>query len=204
VARRSVDFFDAQFRRQIEFADFRLNPFEARALPFLAGRVLDLGCGLGNLAVAAARAGATVVALDASECAVAHLDAMARSEGLAIDARCVDLADWSTTDTYDAVVAIGLFMFFDCATARTLFSRALGAVRPGGVFVANVLVEGTTFMAMFEPGRYCLFRRDELNEALAGWTIESRRIEDFPAPGDTVKRFSTVVARRPAKALDRV
>ena len=58
----SVDFFDAQFRQQIERGAFALNPFEAAALPFLRGRVLDFGCGLGNLALHAARHGHTVLA----------------------------------------------------------------------------------------------------------------------------------------------
>lgn len=55
----SVRFFDTQFQRQINTSEFELNPFERLTLPYLAGDVLDLGCGLGNLAVAAARANRT-------------------------------------------------------------------------------------------------------------------------------------------------
>jgi ubiquinone/menaquinone biosynthesis C-methylase UbiE len=61
---RSVAFFDSQFERQVAEADFALNPFEQIALPYVRGSALDLGCGLGNLAVAAARRGASVVAVD--------------------------------------------------------------------------------------------------------------------------------------------
>jgi tellurite methyltransferase len=43
---RSIDFFDTQFRKQVANRDFALNPFESAVLPFVRGRVLDLGCGL--------------------------------------------------------------------------------------------------------------------------------------------------------------
>jgi len=62
----SVRFFDKQFRRRVTEQDFSLNPFEKAILPFLSGEVLDLGCGLGNLAVVAATSGCRVTALDAS------------------------------------------------------------------------------------------------------------------------------------------
>ena len=53
----SVRFFDGQFQRQLAAADCALNSFEVTALPYLQGEVLDYGCGLGNLAVEAARRG---------------------------------------------------------------------------------------------------------------------------------------------------
>ena len=54
VNKRAIEFFDTQFQRQVNSADYALNPFEQAALPFLFGDVLDLGCGLGNLSIAAA------------------------------------------------------------------------------------------------------------------------------------------------------
>ena len=52
---QSITFFDAQFQKQVAGGDFVLNPFEKAALPFVRGRVLDLGCGLGNLSIEAAQ-----------------------------------------------------------------------------------------------------------------------------------------------------
>ena len=69
---RGIDFFDAQFRKQVAGGDFALNPFEKLALPYLRGRVLDYGCGLGNLAIEAARWGLAVTAGDASPAAIAR------------------------------------------------------------------------------------------------------------------------------------
>ena len=70
---RSIEFFDRQFRRPPTDASLRLNPFEEQALRYLHGDVLDLGCGFGNLAFAAAARGCRVTALDASPAAIDHV-----------------------------------------------------------------------------------------------------------------------------------
>ena len=49
--KRSVEFFEQQFRRQVQAKEFVLNPFEMLAVDYLSGDVLDLGCGLGNLSL---------------------------------------------------------------------------------------------------------------------------------------------------------
>ncbi|MFW2358342.1 methyltransferase domain-containing protein [Hydrogenophaga sp.] len=193
----SVDFFERQFERQIHRAESALNPFEQAALPHLRGRVLDFGCGMGNLTLAAARQGCSVLALDASEVAIAHLHQAAATEGLAVQAQVADLARHRLSGEFDVIVSIGLLMFLDCASAH----RALGDLQahlvPGGTAVVNVLVEGTTYMDMFDPSTHCLFPRDFLQTRFAGWEIIDARYQDFAAPGNTVKSFATIVARKP-------
>jgi len=194
--RRSAhEFFARQFRRQVEAGDYALNPFERAVLPYLRGDLLDLGCGLGNLAFAAAGRGCRVTALDASGVAVADLARRAGERGLALEAHCADLRHYVPARQYDCVVSIGLLMFLACPDARGLLVRVRDAVRPGGVMAVNVLIEGTTYMEMFDAGGYCLFGRDELGEVFAGWDIRLSRHEDFPAPGGALKRFHTLVAR---------
>lgn len=194
---RSVQFFDEQFRRQVAAGDYALNPFEAAALPYLHGTVLDYGCGLGNLAVQAARSGCRVLALDASETAISHLRELASSEGLSLRADVADLRSLALRERFDTVVCIGLLMFFDCATALAQLSHLKACVRPGGVAIVNVLVEGTTFMHMFSPEGHCLFGVDQVPEQFAGWQLISRKQEEFAAPGNTRKVFVTVIARKP-------
>ena len=194
---RPVDLFDRQFARQAIEADYALNPFERAILPYLRGEVLDLGCGMGNLAVAAAEAGCSLTALDASPTGVADLARRARERGLRIEANQVDLRNYVPSRSFDSVVAVGLLMFFACPHSRRLLGGIRDVVRPGGVVAINVLIEGTTFMDMFEPGDYCLFSPDELSTAFAGWETVLSRHEDFPAPGGTLKRFHTFAAKRP-------
>jgi len=74
--------------------------------------VLDLGCGLGNFRIDAARRGCPVIALDGSPTAIAQPRATAASERLPILAEQVDLSTYRIADTFDTIVAIGLLMFF--------------------------------------------------------------------------------------------
>jgi tellurite methyltransferase len=197
---QSIAFFDEQFARQIRDHDFQLNPFETAALPHLQGRVLDFGCGMGNLAVAAARRGCRVTALDASAAAIEHLRQVAAAEGLGLDAAQADLRNHAIDADFDCVVSIGLLMFFDCPTALRALAGLQAHVKPGGTAIVNLLVEGTTYVDMFDPGSHCLFERDELARRFEGWTILASEFADYPAPRGRTKCFATLIARKPEAA----
>ncbi|RTL38330.1 MAG: class I SAM-dependent methyltransferase [Burkholderiales bacterium] len=200
----SVDFFDRQFQRQTQGQtpgpQAGLNPFELAALPHLGGKVLDFGCGLGQLSVAAARASCEVIALDASPVAVNHLRSVAERERLPVRVQLADLRSYRLEEDFDAIVSIGLLMFFDCETAWRALDQMEAHLRPGGVLVVNVLVKGTTYMDMFDPQGYCLFERDALIHRFATWDIISSTFDDFPAPGELKKSFATIIARKPRPA----
>lgn len=197
VKNRSVEFFDTQFQRQVTAGEYVLNPFEQAVLPFVFGDVLDLGCGLGNLSIVVAKKGCHVTALDASSTAIADLARRAAKQGLQITAHEADLRNFAVEGQFDSVVAIGLFMLFKKEDALKGLARVKEVTRPGGVAVVNVLLQGTTYLDMFEPNEYYLFPQNELPEFFAGWIREYLNFESFPAPNETVKRFCTLVARRP-------
>ena len=65
-----------------------------------------------------------------------------------------------------------------------------------GLAIINVLTEGTTFMGMFEPGNYYLFGQSELEDRFKGWNFLRSLRDSFDAPGNTMKKFSTVIAQK--------
>ena len=193
----SVAFFDEQFQRQVHQREYALNPFETMALDYLTGSILDLGSGLGNLSIEAGRRGHRVTAVDASPTAVEDINARAAREGLPVHALEADLQTWEISAQYDTILAIGLLMFFRRELALDLCAGIQEQVKPGGRAIVNVLVEGTTFLGMFDADNYYLFPPDELDACFASWKILASCHHTFPAPGQTTKCFSTVIAEKP-------
>jgi len=113
----------------------------------------------------------------------------------------VDIESWTIDRMYDTIVAIGLLMFFRRERALDLLRAIQEHVQPGGRAIVNVLIEGTTYLGMFDPDNYYLFSADELENRFAGWAILASRQETFPAPGGTLKKFSTVIAEKPGQSV---
>ena len=194
---KSVDFFETQFRRQVATGEYVLNPFEQAAAPFVSGRVLDLGCGLGNLSIEAARNGASATAVDASPAAIQRIQKTAIAENLDIEAVLADLDKYAINGQFDTVIAIGLLMFFRRERALKMLNDVRNAVAPRGKAIVNVLIEGTTYLDMFDGDNYYLFGRDGLVDQFAGWRMLLSRHDSFDAHNNTKKIFLTVIAEKP-------
>jgi SAM-dependent methyltransferase len=116
-----------------EDLDASMAPFTARLIDALGlapgERVLDVGCGCGDLALAAADAGARVVGIDVSEPMLAR--ARARALGRAeLSFVCGDASRHTFPTRFDTLLSrFGTLFFADPGTA---FRNLLAAVRPGG------------------------------------------------------------------------
>ncbi len=98
------------------------------------GVVLDVAAGRGRNALALARAGMTVVAVDFSAEAMRLLAATARDARLAIWPVVANLDSFHLKDeSFDAIVNIN---FLD----RALFPKFVRALRPGGVLIADTFL----------------------------------------------------------------
>jgi SAM-dependent methyltransferase len=116
---------------------------QADLQPLLRGGnfAIDLGAGFGMHAIALARSGWRVLAIDSSTVLLRQLTASAH--GLRVDVRCGDLlgfADLLSTDEHpDLVLCMGdTLTHLESADAVVALGRAVaGCLRPGGRFVTT-------------------------------------------------------------------
>ena len=114
-----------------------------------AKRILEIGCGQGRDAIAFARVGLDVVALDHSSVALDHARAAYDRERESMQDRDADRIEWRPhdygergvlidTEPFDAVYShLSLHYFSDKATRR-LFEDIKRALRPGGLLFFTV------------------------------------------------------------------
>jgi SAM-dependent methyltransferase len=116
-------------------------PTEAdlRLLGRLEGkRVLELGCGGGPTAVALAKAGAKVIAVDSSADQLGHARRLAEREAVNVELHHGDFADlaWVRADTIDAVVSI--YALGMVADVGRVFRQVHRVLRPEGPIVIAI------------------------------------------------------------------
>lgn len=133
-------------------------------------RVLDVGCGDGELALELARRGAEVAAIDASEAMIDAARAAAARARLDVDFRVATAEQMPFPPVhFDVVVAVTILCFID--DARPVFDQIARILRPGGRLVIGELGKWSTWAAV---RRMRAWRGDEL------WSrARFRRVRDL-------------------------
>ena len=146
------------------------------------GRVLDVGCGAGRVAVALARAGFEVDALDLEARVVDQAREFAARSGA--DARFFT-ADFRNPDprfrdeTYDAVVCSEVLEHVE--PWRDVVANIRRVLKPGGLLVLTTPNDPKQFSVLDEyAGHVRRFRWAELASGLSGFTLLDAFTVGFP------------------------
>ena len=120
-------------RPEAEVMDF------AQTLPSGAA-VLDLGAGVGRHALALARQGFVVAALDAAPEGIAEITRIATDEGLTIDARVGMMTALPFADgAFDHVLSWNVIYHGDEDVLRAAIAEIARVLKPGGTFLGTML-----------------------------------------------------------------
>jgi 2-polyprenyl-3-methyl-5-hydroxy-6-metoxy-1,4-benzoquinol methylase len=136
----------------------------------ICGRVLDIGCGTGDLAIWLAEQGRTVTGVDFLAVPLARAREKAAARGVQANLLQMDAREVGTLpERFDAVTDCGLFHTFD-DVGRAAYVQALTALlEPGGRLFLLCFADA-------EPGTHGPRRvsQQEIRAAFAaGWVIES-------------------------------
>lgn len=147
----------------------------SRRLPNVAGRVLAVVCGTGEIALHLAARGHDTVGIDASSTAIKRARAKAAERG--VSARFVrgDGCDLDALgETFDTVVDSGFFHVLSDSDRGRFLSGLSAALAPGGRYHVQCFNEHATV-----PGPRRI-TQDELRAVFAdGWQVESISASGF-------------------------
>jgi SAM-dependent methyltransferase len=153
-------------------------------------RVLDLACGEGRHALAAALRGAAVVALDHDEARLATARELAATHQVTVDWRNVDLeGPWPELGAFDAVL---VFNYLDRARMPEL--REL--VAPGGLLMMESFLTGQRELGWGPTSEDHLLRPGELARLVAPLRILHGREALEPIDAERWRAVASVVACR--------
>ncbi len=102
-------------------------------------RAIDLGCGAGQNAIALAKSGAVVTAVDFSSNQLAEAKSLAQDENVKIEFFNSDVTDLSflADDTFDIAISACTMAFVN--DIKTAFLEAYRILKPGGMFALSVM-----------------------------------------------------------------
>ena len=153
------------------------------------GVALDVAAGRGRNALALARAGLRVVAVDYSDEAMRLLAATARASQLAIWPIVANLDSFHLKDeSFDAIVNINFL-------ERALFADFVRALRPGGTLIAETFLIDQAEIGHPRNPRF-LLAHDELRQLARGLDVEEYREGPVTYPNGERAYRASIAARK--------
>jgi len=165
-------------------ADLRLlGPLDGK-------RVLELGCGGGPMAVAMAKQGARVIAVDESTEQVAHARQLAEREEVKVELHQGDLADLAfvRADTIDA--AISVYSLGAVADLARVFRQVHRVLRPEAALVLSL--PHPAFRAIDRTDKPPVVQRKYFDSSPLPWSIGADSGNDYPV---TIGELFTTLTR---------
>jgi len=151
--------------------------------------VLDLACGEGRHSLAAAARGAAVTAVDRDETRLATARDIARSQGLSVEWRIVDLeGPWPDLGRFDAVL---VFNYLD----RSRMPQIRGLIAPGGLLIMETFLTLQRDLGWGPTSADHLLRPGELAQLVASWPVLHGREVVEPIDAERWRAVASVVAR---------
>jgi SAM-dependent methyltransferase len=118
-------------------------------------KVLDLMCGYGRHALALARKGVNITAIDNLGDYVDEVKEIARSENLPITCIQADVIDYEPGKSFDLAICLGNNLsFFDRDETERFFLMIGAHVKQGGLFVANTWTIAEIVFKNFTPNAW--------------------------------------------------
>jgi cyclopropane fatty-acyl-phospholipid synthase-like methyltransferase len=114
--------------------DFMLQYFNLQP----GNKVLDIMCGYGRHAIALAKKGMKVTAVDNLDAYISEINDIAKTESLTINTIKADVIQYKADDVFDLTICMGnSFCFFDEKNSLDLLKMIASHLKPGGSFLIN-------------------------------------------------------------------
>jgi SAM-dependent methyltransferase len=130
-----------------------LPSLDHRLLGDLRGkRVVDLGCGMGHGAVALARKGAKVIAVDPDASQLAHARALADAHGMKLEFHHADLADIAFCRSASIDLLVSVYALAGVEDLDRVFRQAHRVLQPDAAFLFSLPHPFTTLLRLAGDG----------------------------------------------------